>query len=225
MINVRMLGVYLTRTYDASSVRNVEVWNTTDFSLGNCVGFKLAHNDELRMTDCFTEQCKIGYQFVAVAAGRTRGTMTSCTSDACQWGIQVDAAERLQITGGNHLSHWRALTLQGPGQIIVSGAELASNGDNNVLVSNCSSLTLTGCRLGKNGAAWSSVYMINLKGGNSALISGCTFDGTSAGILIQPPMRNFSITGNIFQSTNNPTITDRTTGKTPKVVANNLFAN
>ncbi len=223
MINARHLGLYVTGSADASTIQNVEVWNYIDYSLGNCVAFKFGYNDELRLVNCFAFDCLIGFNFVEVQGSTTWGGMANCSSDFCQWGIQINAARRLRIGGGSHWSHWSALKLLGRGSIVVSGADLASNGDNNVYVGDCDSLTLTGCSLEKSGTGFEGNYMINMKGGKSANVSGCTFDSSARGILIQASMPYFAITGNVFQSSTNAPITDNSSATAMKVIANNLM--
>jgi hypothetical protein len=223
MVNARQIGVYVTGTSDIATLRNIEVWNYIDHSLANCTAFKFAQNDEIRISNCFAHAARIAYHFVE---GRTWGGMVNCSSDFCQWGLQVDDAHLLRIDGGSHWCHWTALTVNGDSTVIVTGADLRSNGNNNVQVLNCQSLTLTGCLLKKNGYSWQNVHMMNLNEGKSVLVSGCTFDDTARGILIQPTMRYFSITGNLFQPSTNTTITaitDNSTAGAMKVIANNLL--
>lgn len=222
IISARECGVYVTNTFDIPTLRNVEVWNPADYSLEHCIGFKFGRNDEIRLSNCFAFKCKTGFLFVKEKDGATWGGMTGCSVDFSVEGVVVEAVESLRITGGCLWAHATSLRVAGPGRVIVSGADLKSNGDAALIVRDCTSLTLTGCNMGKSADSWPTVPAAKLEGGKSVLISGSTFDAFGPGIVIGPKMDNFSITGNVFQPSPFETITDNSSQTASKVIANNL---
>lgn len=205
IVNPRKAGVYLTRSFDVSTIRNVHIWNNNEnYTFNNATGFALARNDEVRLDHCSVVALYQAYQFIYEtypdgAAGNAWAGMADCMSDSCQFGILVNSVKTLRVTGGSFWNHWRCVDVEGPGHVIVSGADLQSNGDCAVVVNGGDSYTMTGCALRKSGTQWSSVYKARLSGGASALVANCTFDNTSSGITIGSSMTNFIVTGNIFQ--------------------------
>lgn len=222
IISARSCGVYVTNTFDIPTLRNIEVWNPADYSQEHCVGFKFGRNDEIRISNCFAFKCKIGFLFVKEKEGATWGGMTGCSVDFSVEGVVVEAAESVRITGGCLWAHATSLRVVGPGKVVVSGADLRSNGDAALIVRDCTSVTVTGCTIGKSGPNWPTVPAAKLEGGKSVLISGCTFDAFGPGIVVGKNMDFFSITGNVFQPSPFETLTDKSGPSATKMVANNL---
>lgn len=223
IISARECGVYVTNTYDIPTLRNIEVWNPLDYSQSHCVGFRLGKNDEIRLDNCFAFKCKIGYHFIQDKQGSTWGGMIGCSADFSLEGVVVDAAESLRIIGGSILAHGTALKLNGPGRVIVSGVNLIANGDAALIVRDCTSLTLTGCTLGKAGPHWPNSPAAKIEGGKSVLVSGCTFDAFGPGIVIGEKANHFSITNNVFQPSPFEPITDLSAVGASKVIQGNLM--
>jgi len=222
IISARKCGVYVTNTFDIPTLRNIEVWNPANYSQEHCVGFKFGRNDEIRLTNCFAFKCKIGFLFVKEKEGATWGGMTGCSVDFSVEGVVVEAAESLRINGGCLWAHSTSLRVAGPGKVIASGVDLRSNGDAALIARDCTSLTVTGCTIGKSGPGWPKVPAAKLEGGKSVLISGCTFDAFGPGIVIGPKMSYFSITGNLFQPSHFEAITDNSPSTASKLITNNL---
>lgn len=222
IISARECGVYVTNTFDIPTLRNIEVWNPAPYSLEHCVGFKLGRNDEIRMANCFAFACKIGFYFVKEKEGATWGGMTGCSTDFSVEGVVVEAAESLRITGGCLWAHATSLRLAGPGRIIVSGADLKSNGDAALIVRDCTSATVTGCAIGKSGDSWPTVPAAKIEGGKSVLVSGCTFDDNGPGVVIGKDASCFSITNNVFQPSSFDTISDHSGADAVKLIEGNL---
>lgn len=222
IVSARECGVYVTNTYDIPTLRNIEVWNPAPYSLQHCVGFKLGRNDEIRLANCFAFACKIGYYFVKEKEGATWGGMTGCSADFSVEGVVVEAAESLRISGGCLWAHATSLRVVGPGRVVVSGADLRSNGDAALIVRDCTSLTVTGCTLGKSGDGWPTVPAARLEGGKSVLISACTFDDNAPGLVIGKDASFFSVTNNIFQPSPFEAISDNSSADATKLISGNL---
>lgn len=222
IISARQCGVYVTNTYDIPTLRNIEVWNPADYSQQNCIGFKLGRNDEIRLSNCFAFKCRIGFLFTKDKEGVTWGGMTGCSVDFSVEGVVVDAAESLRITGGSLWAHNTALRVAGPGRIVVAGTDLKSNGDAALIVRDCTSLTVTGCMLGKSGPSWPTVPAAKIEGGKSVLVSACTFDDLAPGLVIGKGAKCFSITSNVFQPSPFEAIKDGSEPIALKVISGNL---
>ncbi len=222
IISARECGVYVSNTYDIATLRNIEVWNPADYSLSHCVGFKLGKNDEIRLDNCFAFKCKTGYLFVKDKDGPTWGGMTGCSADFSVEGIVIEEVSSLRVNGGCMWAHSSGLRMAGPGRVTVSGVELKANGNAALIVSDCTSLTLTGCMLGKAGDSWPTVPAARLEGGKSVLLSACTFDDNGPGVVVGEKMSHFSITNNVFQPSPFEAITDNSAPSASKVIANNL---
>lgn len=227
IVNPRKFGVYLTRSFDVSTIRNVHIWNNNEnYTFNNATGFVLARNDEVRLDHCSVVALYQAYRFVYEAypdgtSGNAWAGMSDCMSDSCQFGILINNVATLRVTGGLYWNHWRCLDVEGPGNVVVSGADLQSNGDCAVVVNGGSSFTMTGCSLRKSGTSWPTIYKARLSGGTSALVANCTFDNTSCGITITSGMTNFIVAGNIFQHSTNTAINNLAGTGTRKIVINN----
>ncbi len=226
IVNPRKVGVYLTRSFDVSTIRNVHIWNNNEnYTFNNATGFVLARNDEVRLDHCSVVALYQAYQFVNETyrdgtSGNAWAGMSDCMSDSCQFGILVNDVKTLRVTGGLYWNHWRCLDVEGPGNVIVSGADLQSNGDCALVVNGGSSFTMTGCALRKSGSSWPTIYKARLSGGASAVVANCTFDNLSSGITISPAMTNFIVMGNIFQHSTNTAINNMA-GVSPQKLINN----
>lgn len=223
MVSARSMGVYVTNTYDIATLRNVEVWNVSEYSLQHCTGFKLGKNDEIRLDNCFTYKCKIGYLLVAEERGVTWGGMTGSSADFCGESIVVEAVSAFRITGGSLWTHQTAIRLDGPGTLTLAGTDIRSNGNAAVIVTECDGLVMTGCKIGKSGDQWPTVPLVKLEGGGNVIISGCMFGHRSMGIVIDEKMDHFSITGNLFRPSPFVAITDNSSPDASKIIANNLI--
>ncbi len=229
MVNARRCGVYVARTFDVATLRNVEVWNYVPDLVNTCTGFRLGHNDEIRLSNCAVVMAAVGFQFVETklpdgGTGSTWGGMDNCTVDFSATGIKVDAATILRVSGGSIWAHGYGVVVNGRSNVILSGVDLRANGGNCLHVIDCDSVTVSGCLFKKNGTAWPTAAKVQIDGGRGVVINGCSFDETSAGVHIGPGAKRFSITGNLFAETAYPAITDESAAGAVKVVANNVGA-
>jgi hypothetical protein len=83
-------GAYLTKSYDVSQLRNIEVWCNVGMSTGP--GFRFGRNDDCACSDLFAFNCQIGFLFEtdeAEGGGRFYGSLTNCSTDACSLGYVV----------------------------------------------------------------------------------------------------------------------------------------
>jgi hypothetical protein len=229
IVNARRCGVYVAHTLDVATLRNVEVWNYVPDLVSTCTGFRLGHNDEIRLSNCAVVAAAIGFHFVQTKlpdgqTGATWGGMDNCTVDFSATGVQVDAASILRISGGSIWAHHFGVVVDGRSNVILSGADVRANSDHCLHVRDCDTVTVNGCLFKKNGRDWPTMAKVQLDGGRSTVISGCTFDDTSAGVHIGPGARRFSITGNVFADMAYPAITDGSPPDAAKVVASNVGA-
>jgi nitrous oxidase accessory protein NosD len=227
MVNPRRCGVYVAYTLDVATLRNVEVWNYVPDLVNTCTGFRLGHNDEIRLSNCVVVSAAIGFHFVETKypdgrTGATWGGMDNCTVDASGVGIKVDAAPMLRVSGGSIWAHHFGVVVAGRSNVIISGADLRANGLHALQVQDCDSVTVTGCLFKKSADAWPETAKVQLDGGKNIAITGCNFDASSAGVHIGPGASRFAITGNLFAQMAHPSITDESPADAPKVISNNL---
>ena len=227
IVNARLCGVYVARTLDMATLRNVEVWNYVPELVNTCTGFRLGHNDEIRLANCAVVAAAIGFHFVETplpdgAKGATWGGMSNCTVDFSGVGVKVDAANILRINGGSFWAHHFGVVVNGRSNVILSGADVRANGGHCLHVQDCDSVTVSGCLFKKNGREWSTAAKVQLDGGRNLVLSGCSFDDTSAGVHIGPGATRFAITGNVFAEMPYPAIVDESGAGVAKVIANNL---
>jgi hypothetical protein len=227
IVNARKCGVSVAHTLDMATLRNVEVWNYLPDLVNTCIGFRLGHNDEIRLSNCAVVAAAIGFHFVETKlpdgkSGATWGGMDNCTIDSSAVGVQIDAINVLRIHGGSIWAHHFGVVLNGQGNVILTGADIRANSDHCLQVKDCDSLTVTGCLFKKNGTAWPDTAKVQLDGGKSVLLNGCTFDENSVGISIGLGVKRFSITGNVFAKMEYLALVDKSAGDAKKVIAENL---
>ena len=142
--------------------------------------------------------------------------------DSSAIGVQIDAINILRIHGGSIWAHHFGVILNARGNVILAGADVRANSDHCLQIKDCDSLTVTGCLFKKNGTAWPDTAKVQLNGGRSVLLNGCTFDENSVGISIGPEAKRFSITGNIFAKMEYRALVDKSSSDAKKVIAENL---
>lgn len=229
VVNARRIGVQFEYGLDVITFRNVHVWNYLPELLGTCTGFRIGHADEIRLSDCSVVNAQTGFHFVGTELpdGRTGaawGGMSNCTADGCGTGVRIDRATVLRISGGSLWAHHFGLVCNGPGDVIVSGADIRANSNHAIDVRETGTLTVTGCLLKKNGSEWPDTAKVNVDGPGTVLVSACSFDGLSAGVSLGPGATCVSLTGNVFAASPYRPIADGTHPACRKVIANNLGA-
>jgi len=228
IVNAGKCGVFVAGTMDMSRLSNIEVWNYEQGLVSSCTGFKLGQNDEIRLSNCAVFSAAIGFHFIETPYPRTGemgaiwGGMENCTVDSSAVGLKIDAASILRIHGGSIWAHHNAVQLAGRGDTVISGTDIRANSQHGIHVTECDSVTVTGCLFKKNGTTWPDAAKVLIEGGRSVLISGCTFDDTSVGINVAPSANNFIISGNIFPKMAHPAIIDRSSPNARKLLASNL---
>ena len=211
-------GVYLTRSLDSPTVRNVEVWSTNKTFLQSGIGFRLGQNDELRMSECFVLRARPAYLF----DGKTWGGLSNCSSDGCSRGVVVQSASQLRITNGVYYDHHTSFWLDHADAVVtVAGSIIQSNGAPAIVVDRCRSLLVSGCYF-KKAFQNPGVFAITLTGGRQISINGCAFDGNGPGISITGETDSVIITGNLFASEEFPKIVDELPADRQKVITGNL---
>ena len=218
-------GLYITRTYDIPTVRNVEVWVPGKYNLAHGgVGFRLGRNDGLRMTNCFAFACGTGFLFdidEGKGGGAAWAELVGCGTDFCGRGIAIQAPTRLGIYGGQFLDHQESLLVDHPGALVaVNGVMMQSNGAPAVVVKACQTTTLTGCQF--NRAFFNPHrYLVEITGGEAVTVNGCTFSPDAPGIKVGSGARRVAIVGNVFATpAGQPTITVPEEAKGIVVAAN-----
>ena len=211
-------GVYLTKSLDIPTVRNVEVWSTNKAFLRSGIGFRLGQNDELRMSECFVLRAKTAYLF----DDRTWGGLSNCSSDGCTRGVVVESPSELRITNGVFQDHFTSFWLNHPEAVVtIAGSIIQSNGAPAIVADRCRSLLVNGCHFQK---AFENpdVFAVTLTGGRGITISGCAFDANGPGISITGKTDRVIIMGNQFDTDKFPQIVDKTPADRRKVIDSNL---
>lgn len=211
-------GVYLTRSLDIPTVRNVEVWSTNKPFLQSGIGFRLGQNDELRMSECFVLRARTAYLF----DGKTWGGLSNCSSDGCSRGVVVESPSELRITNGVFYDHHTSFWLNHPDAVLtIAGSVIQSNGAPAIVVDRCRSLLISGCYF-KKAFDNPDIFAVNLKGGRQISINGCAFDPHGPGISITGETDSIIITGNLFASDDFPKVVDETPDDRKKTISGNL---
>jgi len=214
MNSIRNVGVRITGTWDASRLRNIEIWNTKDLKSETLpgIGFLLGRNDMLHLSDCFVFGMSIGFKLTdkiegCKIKGGTWAVMNGCATDYCNTGIFVNGQgrHRLTVSGGSFWNHRESLLVNAgkKSRVRVSGCELKSNGATVVRVNSCDNTVITGCTLLRSMKRFDFPAVV-LKGENVVL--GSNFiESHGPGIIIEQGVNSAIITGNLIESVDKKT--------------------
>lgn len=218
-------GVYLTKAYDIPTMRNVEVFCTNKYFMAHGVGFKLGRLDEFHASNCFVIGAQRGFEFVedkTKGGGNTYGGLVNCSTDFCGYGYWVSSGARLRITNGSYLNHGTAFVVDNKNAVVIlDGALVQSNGDDIVKINDCRSVIISACRF-QRAFENPNPYEVHVLGGGNVIVSGCEFDAFGPGILLEGSPKKVSITGNIFEESKFPQVTDKLSPGAKKYVSGNL---
>ena len=202
MVAVQHDGVRVTGTYDIPRLANVEVWNAGEdkVPLTSGVGFRLGRNDGMRLTDCFAFAMNTAYLFEttglnAETQGLTEASMNGCSSDYCSFGVKVNAADWLSISGCFFWCHASALVVNAPGaKVQVAGTLMRSNGAPCILVQASNAVVVTGCDLTRPMKQFPGPGVL-LTGGTTILSSNY-IDAYGNGVEVAATVDSTNINGN-----------------------------
>lgn len=195
----RGVGVYVTRTYDVPTLRNIEVWNNASEMFPG-PAFRFGHNDGMRASQLFAFKLQVGFEFVDDESGAFWGILQDCATDACSVGVRVNGEKghTIGITGGFFWDHHMTLDLLNPkANVRIANAELQSNGAPAIDCKACGSLLVSNCRVTRameNKEIWSA----NLESAGSVSITGCRFEAFGPCISIGKGVKQGVISGNVF---------------------------
>ncbi|MCD6351301.1 MAG: hypothetical protein J7M26_04180 [Armatimonadetes bacterium] len=203
-------GVYVTRTYDIPTLRNIEVWVPHDWNITHGgIGFRLGRNDCIRMSNCFAFKCAKGFVFdvdEGEGGGATWGEMCECGTDACAEGIVVKAPVYLNIHGGTYWDHFATLHVADPGaEVAFTGAMAQSNGAPAVLLEDCKQVTIMGCQF-RRAFENTKVFLVDVLSAAAVTITGCIFSQDGPGVRVGEKVTSVLISDNIFRSAPGPAI-------------------
>ncbi len=195
-------GLYVTRTYDVATVRNVEVWVPHQWNIRNGgIGFRFGRNDCVRIVHCFAFKCAYGFVFdvdEGEGGGATWGEMSTCGTDACAEGIRVEGPVTLNIRGGTYWNHFTSLRVDDSrADVAVTGAMFQSNGAPALVVRDCRRLTVSGCQF-RRAFDNPKVFLAEILGGGRVSITGCLFSNQSPSLRIGDGAGQVLVAGNVF---------------------------
>jgi hypothetical protein len=223
IVQPRGIGIYVTRTLDIPTLRNIEVWCNGPMQPGPA--FKFGHNDDLRASHLFVFNVQVGFLFEEDPANGkgTWGTFTNCSTDSCSIGWRIEGKwHDLSIVGGIFWNHHTSLHLRSPGaKVRVTGAELQSNGAPAILSEACRSLIVTGCRFDR---AFDNpdVIFADFRSVKALTFIGNQFSPYGPGVRIGPGVKQGIISGNIFEPSPYRHIMDERGDKSEIIIKDNL---
>ncbi len=222
IVSPKHSGLYLTKCYDVSQLRNIEVWCNIGFSTGP--GFHFGRNDDCALTDLFAFQCQIAYLFETdtdKGGGRFYGSLSNCSSDACSQGYVIHGDHQLNIAASDLVDHFTSMEIDGENASVrIGDSVLQTNGAATVHLVNCASFSVSNCRFLRSFQV-PAHHFIHAEKCGSLTVNGCQFPSDSPGIQLDAGVQRAVITNNIFEATFSH-LTDNTTAATKKVIAQNV---
>ncbi|MCS6775977.1 MAG: glycosyl hydrolase family 28-related protein [Chloroherpetonaceae bacterium] len=205
IVSPRNIGVRVTGTWDAPTLRNIEVWNAGPVPrpLSRGIGFDLGKNDLIRLSDCFVFAMQTGFLLRDTipgcrVTGGTWGVLNGCATDFCSVGIAVQGEHTVSISGGTFWNHHQGLIVDGSrARVRLSGVELKSNGAPAVEVRQADQVVLSGCSLLRTMEAHAGPA-VHLRGGRTTL-QGCHLQSIGDGIVMGAEVLSALVQGNTLQ--------------------------
>jgi hypothetical protein len=200
MVSPGGVGLYVARTYDLPTLRNIEVWN--NLNRPNVTAFKFGRNDGLRGSQLVAFGVQTGFELADDSEGGTWGVFADCGTDACVNGWKADGktGHTISITGGYFWDHFQTLLIKNPNVCMrIANAELQSNGAPVVEAQACHNLLLTGCRIGR-AFANPPIPFLDLQAVDSFTMTGCVVTPFSPVLSIGKAVKQAAITGNVFEN-------------------------
>jgi hypothetical protein len=202
----RNIGVRVTGTWDAPTIRNVEVWNLGPVPrpLEKGVGFDLGKNDLIRLSDCFVFAMNIGYLLRdeipgATIKGGTWGMLTGCSTDYCSIGIDVRGEHTLSVAGGSFWNHHQSLRVNGKkARVRVAGAEMKSNAAPCIEVMQSEHVVVSGCSILRPMTEY-AFPAVHVKGGLTTM-TGCHIHSVTEGLRVESGVRAALVSENTFET-------------------------
>ncbi len=206
MVAIQHDGVRVTGTYDVPRLANVEVWNAglDKAPLTTGVGFRLGHNDGMRMTDCFVFAMNTGYLFEKtglneLTRGTTKGSMNGCSSDYCVTGVMVNGTNWVTISGCFFWCHTSGLVVNGAeAKVQVAGTLMRCNAAPCIQVLASDAVVVTGCDLTRPMKEFPGPC-VALSGGTTVLASNY-LDAFGNGVDVAATVDSANINGNTIVS-------------------------
>lgn len=206
IVSPRNIGVRVTGTRDAPTLRNIEVWNAGPVPrpLARGIGFDLGKNDLIRLSDCFVFAMQTGFLLRDTIpgcriTGGTWGVLNGCATDFCSVGIAIQGEHTVSIAGGTFWNHHQGLIVEGSrARVRLSGVELKSNGAPAVEVRQADQVVVSGCSLLRTMEAHAGPA-VRLQGGRTTL-QGCHLQSVAEGIVIGAGVLSALVQGNTLQA-------------------------
>ena len=211
-------GVYVARSFDIPTIRNIEVWNNVHRQ--GVTAFRFGRNDGLRGSHLVAFNVAVGFELGEDPEGGTWGSFVDCGTDACgvAWKADGKTGHTVSVTGGFFWNHHQSIQIHNPNICLrVSNAELQSNGAPVVETSACHTLLLTGCRIGR---AYENpgVPFFNLQGVQSFTMGQCSVTNFSPIFKFGPDVKAAAIVGNVFAPSPFARIVEDNRSKTAEII-------
>jgi len=200
MVSPGGVGLYVSRTYDIATLRNIEVWN--NLNRPNVTAFKFGQNDGMRASQLMAFGVQTGFELADDPNGGTWATFAECGTDACVhgWKAEGKTGHTVSITGGYFWDHFQTLLIKNPNVCMrVANAEMQSNGAPVVDAQACRHLLLTGCRIGRAFANPQQPF-IDLQAVDCFTMSGCVIAPLGPVFSLGKGLKQAAITGNVFEN-------------------------
>jgi len=215
-------GVYLTRSYDVSQLRSIEVWCNGGMSTG--AGFRLGRNDDCQLSDLFAFQCQAGFLFEtdeAEGGGVFYGSLSDCSTDACSLGYVVRGDHRINISNSDLIDHHTSLEIDGEkASVRVTGCQIQTNGAPAVRAVGCANLSITNCIFMR--AFNADFYFIDAAACGSLTVSSCQFRDSSQGVRLGPGVERAVVAHNVFEALDKPAIVDEMLPTAKRILEPNI---
>lgn len=189
------------------------------------IGFHLQKCDDIRLSDCFVFSCHTGYLFDEEKPGGTNhgtwGTLVNCSSDYIT-GVSVDIVgeHETELSAGSHLSHHLGLRVREKGAAVaVNGVWIQCSSAPTIQVEGGRSIAVTGCTLDRRHESFGGPAVM-IGGGEIVTITGNAIDSQGTGLHLRPARATGVFQDNAVHYKGQP-VTDESGGKSHLVLQGN----
>lgn len=226
MGSVHKKGVHIGNNFDVTVLRNIEVFSpdVPRFAQEG-IGFHLQKCDDIRLSDCFVISAQTGYLFDEEKPGVTNhgtwGTLVNCSSDYIT-GVSLDIVgeHKLTFSAGSHLSHHLGLRVREKGAVVaVNGVWIQCSSAPTIQVEGGRSIAVTGCTLDRRHESFGAPAVM-IGGGEIVSITGNTIDSQGTGLHLRPGCERLVYSSNAVRFKGQP-VTDQSGGQGRLVLQGN----
>lgn len=186
MPNPNKLGVYISGTRGEITLKNIEMWPSTQNTSGsfskNGAGFVLSDNDNIKMLDCFIWNAQNAILLEEENGKGNTVVMENSSIDYCTNGLVIKGKHKVEVIGGTFWTHMQSVVADsGKSDLTMRGMDMKSNGHVTVNILNAGTVKMTGLIIRRT-MDDRNVAAMSIQSADSVTVDGCSIFALRSGL-------------------------------------------